>query len=134
MKYVNLNYLKDLSRNNNAFVVKIINGFVKQVADAVPDMEEQLVTKDWEAMYSLMHRLKPSLEIMGIHNLKSTVIAIEENIAKEIDLQKIPDLVETIKDTLKDVVKELEVEKELLMNQLSTVTKASHTYEKSEVI
>jgi HPt (histidine-containing phosphotransfer) domain-containing protein len=119
MKYVNLNYLKELSRNNNAFVVKIINGFMDQVSDAIPDMEQQVAGKDWEGLYSLLHRLKPSLEIMGVHALKSTIVAIEDSISTETNMNSIYESIEKIKDTLKDVVVELEVEKEKLTNELS---------------
>jgi len=70
-------------------------------------------------LYSLLHRLKPSLEIMGVHVLKSTIVAIEDSISTETNMDSIYASIEKIKDTLKDVVVELEVEREILTNELA---------------
>jgi HPt (histidine-containing phosphotransfer) domain-containing protein len=117
MKYSNLSYLKDVSRGNNKFVLKTIDSFIEQVLDALPEMERQLADKDWDGLSSLMHRMKPCLDIMGIASLKNTVVTLENCAANKINLNDVTQLVEKLKQTFQDVLSELEIEKQSI-NQL----------------
>lgn len=118
MKHTDLNYLKNLSRGNNAFVIKIINKTIEQVSDALPKMEQQFATKDWESLSNLMHKMKPCLEIMGIHTLKKTMITIEESTSEDVDLENIEEInnmLEKVKIAFEDLIIELEAEKQSLI-------------------
>jgi HPt (histidine-containing phosphotransfer) domain-containing protein len=116
MKYINLKYLKSISRGDNGFVINTINSFIEQLADSLPEIEHQLINEDWEGLYTCIHRIKPGLDIMGIQSLKPTLTSIEKITSDKIDMQKLPDLVGEVKQTFKNVIQELEAEKIILAN------------------
>jgi HPt (histidine-containing phosphotransfer) domain-containing protein len=116
MKYINLNYLKSISRGDNGFVLNTINSFIEQISESLPEMDHQLITEDWEGLYTCIHRMKSGVDIMGIQSLKPTLTSIEKITSDKIDMQNLPNLVGEVKQTFKNVIQELEAEKVILAN------------------
>ncbi|MGB1038916.1 MAG: Hpt domain-containing protein, partial [Bacteroidia bacterium] len=78
-------------------------------------MTPQLVTRigvgiqgeDWVEVHSAVHKMKPSVDMMGVKSLYDVVRKIEYNAKNESDLDQIPRLYDILSDTLSEVYQQL---------------------------
>ena len=76
-KLFDLDGLRKLSRGNEAFVIKMINIFIKSAPESVVEMKEALGTDDIARIKSVAHRLKPSIDSLCISSMKTRIREIE---------------------------------------------------------
>jgi CheY-like chemotaxis protein len=107
-----LSGLRQISKNNEGFVQKMAELFVAQTPALVAEMIEKYYEGEYKAMSAIAHKIKPSIDNMGIASLKDTIIEIEKKGKFEKDDKALPGLLEFIKITLLKVV-------ELLKNEFS---------------
>jgi PAS domain S-box-containing protein len=77
-----LNYLKKVSGNNQDFIKEMIQTFIKTLPPILEDIQIALVKSDWVKAAKIVHQVKPSLTLMGIHALKEPAAFIEEELKK----------------------------------------------------
>lgn len=77
-KRVNLDYLNDLSGGDTDFIIEVIDMFL----DVAPDSVKQLLTYEKNGSYgqvkSTVHKLKPTLQMLGDMELHALAVVIEE--------------------------------------------------------
>jgi PAS domain S-box-containing protein len=73
-----LNYLKKVSGNNQEFIREMIATFINTLPPIISSIKETINQSDWVKSAKLIHQIKPSLTLMGIHALKETVHEIED--------------------------------------------------------
>lgn len=110
-KLYDLKILDKISRGNSEFVLKMIVIFIDQIEEILPKAEAALSSDNFLLMNQLIHKIKPSIESMGIVSIKDEInileiITKEEQPVKE----KITHLFFQIKQTLLTVVDELQKE------------------------
>ncbi len=76
-KPYDLTGIRNISRGNDAFVVKLVRLFVEQTPPIVSDIMERHAAGDLATMGALAHKLKPSIDNLGIMDLKETIREIE---------------------------------------------------------
>lgn len=74
---VDLSYLKNVSNNNEQFIKEIVSAFLESMPTTVSDIKAQLVKKDWVQLAKVLHKIKPTITLMGIHDLKDKIILLE---------------------------------------------------------
>ncbi len=109
-KCINLNYLREISENNESFFKDFINLFLKNAPVSISEMEAALQQNDWEKLRQSAHKIKPSLSYLGMKEIHLAAVSIEENAKKQINLTEIPALLSKIKTTCKKAFAELEQE------------------------
>jgi len=72
-----LSKLKEISRGNSEFVDKMINLFIEQVPAAVAEIQSAWLNNDFGQVKKVAHRIKPSIDNMGIHSLRDEIRRIE---------------------------------------------------------
>lgn len=72
-----LDKIKSISRGDDGFVNKMLELFIATIPETVAEMEAAYEEEDWKAMSALAHRVKPSLDNMGITSLATDIRAIE---------------------------------------------------------
>lgn len=77
-KGYDLSQLKKMSRGNRDFVVQMVNVFITLTTDAVNRMEVALQHKKYAEISKTAHKIKPSIDQMGITSLKEVVRKIEK--------------------------------------------------------
>jgi hypothetical protein len=92
-KVVDLAYLSSVSGGDKAFMREMIEVFLKSVPETI-DSFKQHVGKDWKAVSSTAHKIKPSITFMGIESLKEVIREIEMNAKEEKDLDKVSELID----------------------------------------
>lgn len=70
------------SRNDNNYVSKMIKIFIEQTELSIVQIKEAYVAKDLDTVFKVIHRIKPSIDSMGIEIIKNEVREIEK-LAKE---------------------------------------------------
>ena len=75
---VDLSYLKNVSNNNEQFIKEIVSAFLESMPSTVLDITAQLAKKDWDQLAKVVHKIKPTITLMGIHDLKDKIILLEK--------------------------------------------------------
>jgi HPt (histidine-containing phosphotransfer) domain-containing protein len=94
---IDVTMLYTISANDEDFIFKIVNTFLKTFPDTIKKIEESLSEADWEKVYLNAHHAKSSLSIIKIDEMFDWVLQVESNAKNQTDLDTIPDLVKKIK-------------------------------------
>lgn len=78
-----LSKLNEIARGNKDFIDKMVNLFTDQVPAAVKEIEAAYLNKDFEQVKKLAHRIKPSIDNMGIQSLTTEIRQIETMAAEK---------------------------------------------------
>jgi PAS domain S-box-containing protein len=108
-KIFDLNYLRTISDNNEEFIREMVDTFINSIPTLLFDMEEALVNSEWPKISRIAHQIKPSLTLMGIHQLKETAIQIE-GIATLQDIDATKRLVKKFVNSCKEAIEQLKEE------------------------
>ncbi len=113
-KHIDLSYLKEIAEGNTDFIKKMISAYLLQTPAMLSDMSKSIDSKRWQDLRGVAHKMKPSLDFVGIHSIKQTVKDIEKYSHEESHLELLPEMVEEVKNTCIRAMKELEHELEIL--------------------
>ncbi|QBN17518.1 PAS domain S-box protein [Flavobacterium nackdongense] len=110
-KLYNLTSLHTMSRGNKEFIAKMISIFIEQTTSAVDKATIAMSQDDFHEVSRLIHKIKPSVESLGILSISSEMKLLEK-IAKEAKNKKqIAALFSRTKEVLEKAVLQLKDEK-----------------------
>lgn len=98
----NLTNLKEISRGDNEFVQKMIEMFHQVVEKANEEFDVALKAKNFSQINKTAHRIKPTIDNMGIVSLKEDIRELEK-FPLDGDEEKRKTLIEKVKSILKKV-------------------------------
>jgi CheY-like chemotaxis protein/HPt (histidine-containing phosphotransfer) domain-containing protein len=110
VKLTNLEYLRVLSEDNESFFRDFINLFLSNTPETMAALNNSLEIKNWEGVRQAAHKIKPSLNYLGLKDAQKKAANIEEYAKELSELEIIPGLVGELNETLSAVYKELETE------------------------
>jgi HPt (histidine-containing phosphotransfer) domain-containing protein len=109
-KHFDLNYLKTISGNNREFIREMVQTFVLSIPQLLTNMENALSESDWVTISRIAHQVKPSLTLMGIHQLKESAVQIEEITESQRDeasRQKIKSFIQSCRNVIAELTEEV---------------------------
>ncbi len=106
-KLYDLTSLHNLSRGNKEFVAKMIGIFVEQTKYTIEKITASILLNDFIEVSRLIHKIKPSIENLGIKTIIKEIKLLEKIANVTTDKQKISALFNTIKEVLDKVVIQL---------------------------
>jgi HPt (histidine-containing phosphotransfer) domain-containing protein len=106
-KLYDLQQLIEIAAGNQDFVDKMVNMFLEMTPALVSRIEAGIQLQDWDEVKAAAHKMKPSLDMMGIDSLHDVIRSIEENTKLVERLEDIPELYFTLSDTLDVVYQQL---------------------------
>ena len=106
LKY-NLAKVYALSDNDPEFVNEILNLFVTEVPDDLKQIGEGIKKKDHKHAYAYAHKLKPTLDLLGLNVAFEEVLQIEAWTKTEGKKKEIIETYKSVKTQVKDAIKEL---------------------------
>ncbi|HEX8515316.1 MAG TPA: Hpt domain-containing protein [Bacteroidia bacterium] len=112
-RYTDLTYLKSVSKGNGAFEQKMLNAFVLQAGTDMKRMKQALVIMDWETIHMIAHKLKPSLQFVGLHEIQPDMHQLESIAKQRSDFDKVTELVAHIAVVMEIAIEEI---KEILLS------------------
>ncbi len=106
-KLYDLQQLIEIAAGNQDFVDKMVAMFLEMTPALVNRIESGIQLQDWDEVKSAAHKMKPSLDMMGINSLHAVIRSIEENAKLGERLEDIPELYFILSDTLEAVYEQL---------------------------
>lgn len=113
-KHTDLSYLINASDNNAGFIKQMIEIFLKQTPDFLLELRTFHDKQDWESFRKVMHKMKPTIKMMGINELNKDVEFIETSVKQQQNLSEVSEHLTTIDTVCKAAFKELQLELEKL--------------------
>lgn len=102
-----LSVLRKQSPGNSGYVKKMVGIFIEQTKQIVPQLRAAHAKGDLDTVCRLAHRIKPSIDGMGISSLK-TVVRDVEHMAKNGDnFKDLADRIAVLCSTLENVIYDL---------------------------
>lgn len=109
---LDLSFLKQLSRGNESFELKLLKTFLEQTTLEMEKIKLAFLEKDWQALHNSAHKIKSSFHFIGELETEKILKTIEEICESENGLEQLPSLIDkfigSCKRTLKNVKTEIE--------------------------
>jgi PAS domain S-box-containing protein len=109
-KLFDLENLVALSRGNTDFIKKMVNLFTDQIPDSFRIIHESFAKKDISTIRTITHRIRPSIENMGITVIREDMKQLELLAAENPDSEQIPVLIEKTWQVLSKAIGQLKEE------------------------
>jgi PAS domain S-box-containing protein len=110
-----LTTLIELGKGNKAFLNKMLNLFCEQTPEMINQMKRAYTDKDLVKLGALAHKLKPSIDNLNIHSLKTVIRTIETMGKDNNDSPELPVLLKKLSTTLAEVITQIKGEKAKIM-------------------
>jgi CheY-like chemotaxis protein len=95
-KLYDLNMVQTISGGDESFVKRMVQLFLETVPPSMADLQQEAAQQNWVNVSKLAHKLKATIDSMGIIRIKEVVRTIETNGKKGEDLDKIPTQVQEV--------------------------------------
>lgn len=102
-----LTLVNELARGNQEFIVNLSKIFVDTVPVTAAEMVQACAQEDWEQVGKLAHKLKSTIDTLGIHSLKDDIRLLEKNGKNKQDLESIPPMVAKTDSVISQVTAQL---------------------------
>ena len=73
----NLDELRTSAAGDVAFVAEMVKLFISQNESALPEIRTSLACRDYAKIKSILHKMKPSVMVMGVHTASEIIHKIE---------------------------------------------------------
>jgi CheY-like chemotaxis protein len=115
LRYTDLTYLNKRTKSKPALMMEMISVFLEQTPPLISEMSSSLREKDWNSLYSAVHKIIPSLSIMGINPRYETLARkIQEYSRTQQNTQEIPDMFLQLEKISFQACKELQAEYDII--------------------
>ncbi len=109
----NLAKVYALSDNDSEFVLQIITLFATEVPEDLKQIELGIKEKDHKLAYSYAHKIKPSLDLLGMTVAHQEILEVEAWTKREGKRKEIEHTFESIQNQVDKAVKEIKKDFEI---------------------
>ena len=109
----NLEKVYALSDNDPEFVMQIISLFVTEVPQDLTQIKLGIKTKDHKLAYAYAHKIKPTLDLLGMSNAFEETLQIEAWTKREGKRKEINDTFDSVESQIEKAVKEIKKDYDL---------------------
>lgn len=109
-KLYDIDKLKELCDNDADYLQKMVEIFIEQSTTSTKQMQEAMTIKDLQTVSQISHKIKPSIDSLGIDCLKAEIREIEKDAKTGIYTDKLVNLVNYAEEVLTKVVEHLKKE------------------------
>ena len=81
---VNLDYLREITGNDPALMVDLIDTFIQQVPREIAKMKTALRQKDWPALYLAIHKSRPNFKYVGVQAVQGLLDQLEQDVERRV--------------------------------------------------
>jgi PAS domain S-box-containing protein len=106
-RHFDFTYLRDVSGNNEDFIKEMIQTFIQTIPPILQEMNSSASRKDWEKLSRLAHQIKPSLALMGMNELRSKLVFIEENGKSRTNVNELPTITSRFTNLCEQIIPQL---------------------------
>jgi HPt (histidine-containing phosphotransfer) domain-containing protein len=105
--HYNLAKVYALSDNDPEFVNQILTLFVNEIPEDLEEIKEGIKKKDHKHAYAYAHKVKPSLDLLGLKVAFEEILQIEAWTKTEGEKKEIKETFKSVKNQVEDAIKEL---------------------------
>ncbi|MBA9072407.1 HPt (histidine-containing phosphotransfer) domain-containing protein [Flavobacterium gossypii] len=105
--HYNLAKVYEISDNDSEFVQDIINLFVTEVPADLKNVKKGIKEKDYKLAYGYAHKIKPTLDLLGMTVAFEEILLIEDWTKREGKKKEIKETYKSIADRVEKAVKEI---------------------------
>lgn len=87
---IDLSYLKKVSGGNEAFIQDMVNTFIETMPKSLDEIRATLDSREWEGLARAVHKIKPSLTMVGLSRTRDLGALIEESAKERKSLKELP--------------------------------------------
>lgn len=109
-KLYNLDNLIEISRGNSNFIKKMLTLFIEQSHLTCIELEQLLTDNNFESISKTAHKIKPSIENLGISSLMLDIAILDKNNINDREKEEIENSVQNVIKILKTVSEQLQLE------------------------
>lgn len=111
--YYDITDIKTISRGNQDFINKMLKMFVDQTPAHMEEMKLRYEAKDYQRLGEVAHKIKPTIDSMGINSIKTTIREVEKIGKTGVDAHLLPDLLRQIEYALTMAIKAIKKDYQL---------------------
>ncbi|WP_291102134.1 MULTISPECIES: Hpt domain-containing protein [unclassified Flavobacterium] len=105
--HYNLAKVHALSDNDSEFVNQILTLFVTEIPEDLLEIKEGIKKKDHKHAYAYAHKIKPSLDLLGLNIAFEEILQVEAWTKAEGKKKEIKEIFKSINNQVNDAIKEL---------------------------
>jgi len=107
---MNLDFLEKFTGGDQELAIQLIEIFLKQIPEAIQKLNQSISTQDWKETHAIAHKIKSSIAIFELNELKKLITNIEEYSRDLTSLDKIPNAFSAFREGTRHVMRNLEAE------------------------
>jgi HPt (histidine-containing phosphotransfer) domain-containing protein len=103
----NLSKVNEISENDDDFVLSIIELFTTEIPTDLKALKAGIKEKNHQAAYAFAHKIKPTLDLMGMNPAYEEILYIEDWTKRLGKRKEVKETFKSLKDRIKKAVKEI---------------------------
>ena len=105
-----LSMVRSVSGGDESFIRKMVQLFIETVPPGIADLQEAHKKQEWQRMGKIAHKLKSTIDSIGIVTIKDEIRLIESNGKHEKDTGSLAPLVERVTDVINNCIQQLKAD------------------------
>jgi hypothetical protein len=105
-----LTMVQSVSGGDEGFIKKMVALFIETVPQNMQDLKNALQAENWEQVGKTAHKLKSTIDSMGIKSIRQEIRTVEANAKQMESLNEVPGLVGLIDNVIKECIGQLQAE------------------------
>ena len=106
-KLLDLKFLREETFNDKEIIETILNSFLTDFEDFIKNCEIEIENQNWDNVYAVTHKIKPSISMLSINKLMPLIAEIDYKSKNQINVAQISNLFQECKSHLENVRKEI---------------------------
>lgn len=106
-KYYDLSYLKELSGNNEKFILEMVNNFKNEMVEMLNEMKISFNENDFDRINNIAHKAKSTSSYLGAKDIREILVNIEYKIEEQSEVSSIGNDLKKLDNLLQRVLTEL---------------------------
>lgn len=103
----NLDYLREISNNDEDFLIDMINTFIESAPETLDEMQKQMEDSKWEMVAKTAHKFSSSVKFIGVQNIIDDLADIENLALQRKETGKIQSSMDSIRKNIMSVIESL---------------------------
>jgi len=106
-KLYDLTMVESISGGDQGFIKKMVQLFVDTMPQNISELQSALQQENWEMVGKHAHKMKSTIDSMGITLLKEDIRAVESSGKNKTNLELVPELVSKVADIIQKCIMQL---------------------------
>jgi PAS domain S-box-containing protein len=109
-KLYDLSMVRSVSGGDETFIKKMVTLFIETVPQNMHELTKAMEDENWEQVGKTAHKLKSTVDSMGIKSIRQEIRTVETNARQKQSLEQVPPLVEKIGSVIDTCIEQLRTE------------------------